>query len=245
MLTKSQITKIANRYHINPYYQEKDYIQNLFLFNLYQTNSSFIFKGETCLKICYGYRRYSEDLDFNSSFNPKKISKYIDISLKKLKLVGIEHEFHKKELFEESYTSKIHFWGPLFSGKRESTNSLQIDVGYRGGTILEPKVVNIYSKYPDIDMYSVKAMEEEEILAEKIRALSQRSLPRDLYDIWCMIEKGIKIRKKLIFSKLGVEKIPNFFYPTEREFNDNLRDFISLPSYKIILEKVDYNLKEL
>jgi len=51
---------LTNREHI-----EKDYLQDLLLFRLYQKTNAFVFNGGTCLYKIYGLPRFSEDLDFS------------------------------------------------------------------------------------------------------------------------------------------------------------------------------------
>lgn len=48
----------------------------------------------------------------------------------------------------------------------------------------------------------VRTMDLEEILAEKVRALMERKLPRDLYDIWFLIKNDVKADVGLINRKL-------------------------------------------
>lgn len=46
-------------------------------------------------------------------------------------------------------------------------------------------------------------MKEEEILAEKIRALVMRAEPRDMFDVWSMFNRGVSADKKLVKEKLA------------------------------------------
>lgn len=143
MLTKKQLRAIAADRGINPYYLEKEYLQTIFLYSLFKEKRDFVFKGGTCLKLAYNYARYSEDLDFNSNLLPENIQREVSAALKSFPLLGIEYEIIKEDLFGDSCTAKIRFKGPFFSGKLESTNTIQIDVGYRGGTNITPRWVQI------------------------------------------------------------------------------------------------------
>ena len=49
-------------------------------------------------------------------------------------------------------------------------------------------IIHGYSDSPRFSMVRTKAYSLEEIFAEKIRALFQRTRPRDLYDIWMLRE---------------------------------------------------------
>lgn len=73
-------------------------------------------------------------------------------------------------------------------------------------TILN-KIVNIkafkYTKvYPDISPFFVTVMSLEEILAEKIRAITIRTKARDVYDLWFLLRKNVKVNKGLVSEKL-------------------------------------------
>lgn len=241
MLTQIQIREISRSSGINPYYQEKDYLQNIFLFNLYRRGEgkNFIFKGGTCLKLAYNYTRFSEDLDFNSELKPDEIRKTVREILKSFGLLGIESEFIKEESFEDSYTAKIRFFGPLFSGKIESTNSIQLDIGKRDKGILAPKWVQINPVYPDVPKFLIFAMDEKEILAEKFRALVMRSEPRDIFDIWSMLSANVELKKELIEKKIHKKKFEIKFC-TKKEYErdlDNLLPF-NLPPYEQVVNDI-------
>ena len=68
MLTRRQLSKISIKEGITLHTIERDYIQTLFLYELYKQNNDFRFKGGTCLRMAYQLNRYSEDLDFNYDF---------------------------------------------------------------------------------------------------------------------------------------------------------------------------------
>ncbi len=55
--------------------------------------------------------------------------------------------------------------------------------------ILTPEFRKIYHSYSDQVDESVKCYRLDEIIAEKIRSLFERTRPRDLYDIWKLYEK--------------------------------------------------------
>lgn len=243
MLTPTQLKTTAAWQEINPYYQEKDYFQNIFLFNLFKKSRDFIFKGETCLKIAYNYTRFSEDLDFNSDLETGEVQKVITETLKSFNLLGIKYEFIKEELFEDAYTSKVRFYGSFYTGSIESTNSIQLDIGKRDEVVLKPKWIQVNSPYPDIPKFFVLAMHEEEILAEKIRALSVRGKPRDLFDLWVMVNAGVEIKKELVEKKLSGRKL-KINFPAEKEYERDLRNMLpAVPPYEQVVKEMKENKK--
>jgi len=64
MISRQELAEIKERKKTNLYYEEKEYLQYIFL-NAISKYDNFVFKGGTCLRICYGLERASEDLDFH------------------------------------------------------------------------------------------------------------------------------------------------------------------------------------
>lgn len=248
MLTSTQIREIAKQTGILPYYQEKDYLQNIFLFNLYKGKEGkrFVFKGGTCLKLAYNYSRFSEDLDFNSNLSSRKIKTVVRKTLKSFELLGIKFELIKEEFVEDAYTVKIRFFGPMFSRKIESANAIQLDVEKRDRVVMKPRWVQINSLYPEIPKFFVFAMSEREILAEKFRALVMRAKARDLFDLWSMINANVKIEKNLIEKKLREKKLTHerVKFCSKAEYERDLKNLLSiLPPYEQVIKEIKEKLK--
>ena len=65
MITKEILMDVARKKGLlNKEYMEKDYFQDLLLFNIYKQTNLLIFKGGTALYKLYGLQRFSEDLNF-------------------------------------------------------------------------------------------------------------------------------------------------------------------------------------
>lgn len=248
MITRKQLIRIAKENRINPYYQEKEYFQLLFLYHFYRDGVGAVFKGGTCLKICYRHMRYSEDLDFDWKEKPRKIKSVIGKTVKSIADVGIDAEIVKDELFEKAYTCRVRFKGPLFSGNIRSTNRIQIDIGDRGKIYLKPKLVSVYPAYPDLGRFFILAMREEEILAEKICAMHERSAPRDLFDVWDLLEGGVKVDRRVLNKKKKERRISSsarLLFPMERKYKEGIAPFLSfIPPYKQVVSDVKKALEE-
>lgn len=153
---------------------------------------SWSFKGGTCLKKCYlDTSRFSEDLDF--TVLPNGPSKPDEVLAMLEDLVGrIQNE------------SGIDFTGrPPRVRMRPNGQSLEAGIYYRGPrnspsyarirldlTIAEDVVCptvprRIVHEYPDTlpAPAEVRCYAIEELFAEKLRAMGERTRPRDLYDI--------------------------------------------------------------
>ncbi|MBI2045684.1 nucleotidyl transferase AbiEii/AbiGii toxin family protein [Candidatus Pacearchaeota archaeon] len=80
MISKEELLRagkhkgLNNKEHI-----EKNYFQDVFLFNLYRKTNIFVFKGGTALYKLYNLPRFSEDLDFSlvEEIDGDKIKKII------------------------------------------------------------------------------------------------------------------------------------------------------------------------
>ena len=86
----------------------------------------------------------------------------------------------------------------------------------------------------------------EEMLAEKIRALIMRIQPRDMYDVWTLLNMGIQINKKILRSKLAEDNIkaPKIVFPAKNEYERDLKQLlIYMPPYEPVLKDVADKLK--
>ena len=242
MISREELKEYAGSSGLSLYQQEKDYLLKLFLFNYYNSSEDAVFKGGTCIKYLFGLNRFSEDLDFTLKTNPKKFQKQVALTLKKIRKIGIENNFKKQELFRDAFTCEISFKGPLYNNEKHSLNKIRIDAGKRRGIKLKPKWELIESNYPETPKnFLVLALNEEEILAEKISALLSRNKGRDLYDVWFLLKKGVKLKPKLVDRKLLSRKLK---FPSEKEYNRDLEKLTSkVIPYKQVIEEVKKRIK--
>lgn len=202
MINKEELKEIARTKGLNLGYAEKDYLQDLILFIVSNnTKDEMVFKGGTCLYKFYNLDRFSEDLDFSlrKEINTDKLLKII---VRELKKFNIESKILEKKHLFNSISYSLRIYGPLYRGTPQSTCKLQIDVNLKSKVILEPVAKRLISMYRDVPTCFVILMEEEEILAEKIRAILTRDKARDLYDAGFLLEKGVKVKKSLLNEKL-------------------------------------------
>ncbi len=239
MISLEELNKIKELRKTNLYYEEKEYLQYIFLNAISKYGDNFIFKGGTCLKICYGLERASEDLDFNTNLNISKIEEIIYKCLKEFDLFNISYEIYAKKQFKENLRIEIRFKGPLFTGKSHSTNTLKIDFNK---SKIKYKIVKVVQKlFSDTPLFTIVVLDEKEILSEKIRALINRGEPRDFYDIWILINKKVEIDKYLIYEKMKEEKSEffNLKLPTKEEYEINLKNLLNnLPDYEQVKKEV-------
>ena len=239
MISIEELNEIKEMRKTNLYYEEKEYLQYIFLNAISKYADDFVFKGGTCLRICFGFERASEDLDFSTSLKINELKKIVHKCLKDFELLSIGYEIYSEKEFEGNLRFEIRFKGPLFQGNNRSTNTLKIDFNKRK---VKNKTVKVVQKlFSDAPLFSIIVLGEKEILAEKIRALINRAEPRDLYDVWMLLNQGIKIDKKILFVKLKEEKsrLSNLKFPSKEEYERDLKNLVSIiPPYEQLKKEV-------
>jgi predicted nucleotidyltransferase component of viral defense system len=206
MLDRSQLQELTAASGFNLWQTEKDYVQHVFLLFLSaESKEELVFKGGTALQKVYGLNRFSLDLDFTSRNNgEEEIVKRI---VRDMEVFGLAAEFSRVEKFKDiSKTLVLRIKGPLFDGSDRSITLLRVEVSLRRDLVLEPEVREIVPIYPDVRPYLVQVMRLEEILAEKVRAIFYRGRASDLYDLWFLLRKGVKMDLKLVNTKLSYYK---------------------------------------
>lgn len=206
MIKKNEINKIAQALNVRTSTVDKDWVLGHFIDAIYSTPeclNSLIFKGGTCLKKCrFPDFRFSEDLYFTST-NPtfRLTSKLLEnIVLLVTERTGLPLFVHSLEDLRfknvlTGFASHIRFWGADHRQDQQPpdhsrwTSSIKIEIILYEQMIFEPEKKEVFHHYSDFlsdASMSVPCYSIHEVLAEKLRALIQRSYtaPRDYYDIW-------------------------------------------------------------
>lgn len=226
MISREQLIKIGKTTGLHLYQQEKDYMLKLFLYTYFRLFEDAVFKGGTCIKYVFGLDRFSEDLDFNLLISPEEFEHQVRRTLKEMQLLGIVNYFIKKEIFGDTYTCIIGFEGPLYSGNKQTRNKFRIDAGKRTGTLKTPEWILLPSEYPETrEHFLAYVMNEQEILAEKICSLAERKKGRDLYDVWFLLKKEVKIDTELFHTKSRT-KITSIDFPTQHEYERDMEKLV-------------------
>lgn len=201
MLTKTQIQRIAQRNGIGMQVQERDYLQHLLLWLLYSRSQVLTFKGGTALRLVYGGSRYSEDLDFNGRDDVAALQRLWGRVVTRLEDFGVVAELRNEWVSQVGYSFEVSFQGPLYDGRDRSKGKVRVDVNRRPEEV-EAQRELVTSAYDDVRPFVVSVLTPKHLMAEKIRALLVRGKPRDLYDVWLMLNQGVQIEDALIERKL-------------------------------------------
>lgn len=203
MITKEELKRIGQTKGLtNVGHAEKDYLLDLFLLAISrETKNELVFKGGTCLYKFHGLPRFSEDLDFSAVGNPKLelLAKRV---IARLADFGVKAQLKEKK---EPYNSVLWTFlceGPLYTGEPRTRCSIRVDVNTKSEVILEPENKMYSSNYPDLPPFTILAMNVEEILAEKARAIITRNKARDAYDAGFLLQRNTRWNEQLIRKKL-------------------------------------------
>lgn len=206
MLTKEELKEYEKIVGLNLWQVEKDYLQHILLLFLYQRiKREMVFKGGTALQKVFGLNRFSIDLDFTLREN--KVENILSEVVKDITNFGFTSNLSKIERTKISKTIILKIKGPLYNGNERTVTTFRIEISLRKDLILEPIMKEVVPVYSDLRAYSIVMMNLEEILAEKVRAIQWRAKARDLYDLWFLLKKGVKVNIDLIKKKLDYYKM--------------------------------------
>lgn len=199
MIDRQEIMDFSREFGLTANIIEKDYVLGWTLAGISnhpELGSSWVFKGGTCLKKCYFETyRFSEDLDFTILQPDHQEEQFLINAFKEIAdwvydAAGTEipHDLIRFDVYTNprgkiSVQGRIGYRGPL--RPRSDPPRIKLDLTDDEVLVLEPvnrEVHHPYSDRPE-DGIRVRCYCFEEVFAEKIRALTERLRPRDLYDV--------------------------------------------------------------
>lgn len=161
---------------------------NLFL------KENLIFKGGTVLKkVYFPDYRFSEDLDFTFQGKDFDIDTIRSAFTKLIEWVYEESRISlsiKDETQHETgnFNFYLSYTGPL--GGAGANKDIKVDISKDELLYNAPEDKKITNSYSDLEQeeYSILCYTLEEVIAEKMRSVMQRTAPRDIYDLWYLFE---------------------------------------------------------
>lgn len=179
---------------------EQDYIQALFLTELYDETDRLVFKGGTFLRHGHGLDRFSQDLDFTATETPP--DNFLETCAQNLEDYGVGAYIDNQTEYEHGQSCRLRYEGPLYDGTDRSLGSIEIDISTRDDIVHEPVWTRLFFEYPETRVVNALGLQPEELLAEKLRALSTRTQARDLYDVWFLLQQGIEPQQETFEQKM-------------------------------------------
>lgn len=238
MLTYEELENVARLKRLSLANAEKDYLQNLILFSIYSNvGKELVFKGGTCLYKIYKLDRFSEDLDFSGKkIDIEKIANKI---ISDLSLLNVRGRIKEIEKYKTEINVRLLFNGPLYKGSKETQCFIPLNISLREAILLEPKKEFIVSLYKEIPNFEVFAMNEKEILAEKIRAVFKRQKARDIYDLGFLLEKNAEFNLDLVNKKLSIYNL-KFNIKEFRSRIEKMKGFWQIDLKNLLVREVDF-----
>jgi predicted nucleotidyltransferase component of viral defense system len=159
---------------------------------------------------------------------------------------GVEAEIDKIEEKKISLNCRLKYRGPLYQGSEKSIGTIDIEISKREDVFLDPEWTRLFFEYPDIRVVNALGLAKKELLAEKLRALTGRNKPRDLYDCWFLIKQGVDLDRGLFEKKIevvdGASEVS--IEVTEDMWEDDLNLFLeNPPEFQQVLNDVEASLE--
>ena len=212
----------------------KDYYLTLILY-LVRNVKGIYFKGGTALnKIFLNHARLSEDLDFSLTRNEKEVKEDL---LKVLLSSGFIKDVTEGKNVEGFLRIILKCQSEL--GESE----IFIDLNQRAKLTILSEIHKINHFYtPFIPEFSIKTVAGEELIAEKTAATIGRNKPRDHYDVYMILKKGLPINMELVKKKCHESgddfSIIKMFNNAQMLKNRWDRDMVSLIAEPITFQEV-------
>jgi predicted nucleotidyltransferase component of viral defense system len=221
VIHKQDILDRVGEWHLRADVVERDYVLAWVLAAISshpETSVHWVFKGGTCLKKCYFETyRFSEDLDF--SLTQQALYTAEDLRRVLLEVTEIAHDLsgiefagdavvvreRKDKAGRTTFEGKIGYRGPLLA---PFFPRILFDLTQHEPILAEPVACAVFHPYPDAlpSATTVRAYSLEELLGEKLRALIERTRPRDLYDVVYILNNHSSAIRFEIVSGLYREK---------------------------------------
>ncbi len=198
MIDRRQILDVAAQFSLTPHVVEKDYALGWALAGIYahsELSEKWVFKGGTCLKKCFFETyRFSEDLDF-TLLDPSHLDEaflkrvFAEVGEWIYGEAGLElpadkqdFEFYRNPRGNLSCQGKLSYRGPVSS---RDLPRIKLDLTADERVVLTPVRVPIFHPYGDAPAGGIEVLANDyrEAFAQKLRALAERTRPRDLYDV--------------------------------------------------------------
>lgn len=214
MLPQREISKLANRLYVEAVAAlgkntarrvpelviERDYCLAWFLCAMSEhplLSDALAFKGGTALRrVHFGEYRFSEDLDFSLTRDvalEDLFTAFKEVFARLRVESSIDFVLNERDVTRHIKNDTFYF---QYQGPLPAQSSVKVDVT-RGETIVFPlerkPVLRTYTEYLDVpEKRMVQVYSFREIIVEKTLAVTDgaRREPRDLYDLWYLIDEG-------------------------------------------------------
>lgn len=223
MIAQDQINKLITQYQTSDINVLREYYQHVFLSYFFQqpeTNNIF-FKGGTALRILYKSPRFSEDLDFSSDLSEKsEIEQILIQALDQTEKEGIPTEYEEATPTSGGYRATIIF-------QKDPIVKIDLEISLRQGE-KRGELMTVINDF--IPTYTVFALQQNQLVDEKIQALLARRKPRDFYDLYFILRANLLPAEK----KNVLPQTLKALQETDVNFETELKQFLPKTHWAII-----------
>jgi len=202
MLNLNELKRTAAKEGVPQGTIEKDYVLSVALKAVAESELSkfLVFKGGTAIKkVYFKEARFSEDLDFVvlSGLTKEGVLRKLNETLGGKEIEGIRFGKFEEEKTSAGLKASVKFTGPLMHEQR-----IRFDFSFRENLARKPEGRILMDSHK-LGSHEILVLSLEELLAEKIHALGSRAAPRDLYDVWFLLKRGVHIDNELLEKKFA------------------------------------------
>jgi predicted nucleotidyltransferase component of viral defense system len=243
MIQPKEINAFAGKAGVKDTQIEKDYVISWVLYGIAKNTflkENLVFKGGTVLKkVYFTDYRFSEDLDFTfkGDFNIDAIKAAFTELIKSVYDASRITLALKDETQHETgnFNFYISYTGPMGGGG--AGKDIKVDICKDELIHNEPEERKIINEYSDLanETYGILCYSLDEIAAEKMRSLMQRTMPRDVYDLWYLFEMDgydiedciFTFQEKAKFKKLDPKDFSKVIEKKEGTFAKHWKDHLA------------------
>ena len=186
MISSGALAQAARRNQTTELNIAREYCQHLFLGAFYAESGSerVMFKGGTALRILYGSPRFSEDLDFSGfGTSISEIEDWVASAAGEMERNAIPVSIVESKRTSGGYLAIIA------STVRDLPVQIQVQVSLRRRDNVKGQGVLVTPEL--LPAYALTQLPERLLVEEKLEALMTRRKPRDYFDLYFMLRRGL------------------------------------------------------
>ncbi|MBE0434106.1 nucleotidyl transferase AbiEii/AbiGii toxin family protein [candidate division WOR-3 bacterium] len=226
MLTSEDLREFAKKLQTNERNVVREYVQHLFLSDLYRHRGSrdLLFKGGTALRLIYGSPRFSEDLDFTGRFyRPDRIEELLVRALGEVERTGVSIRLEEAKPTSGGYLAIINY--RLF----DYADAMHVEISMRKPKAGAAEVTTIVSEF--MIPYTLYHLAPRDLVREKVQALVQRGKPRDYYDVYFLLRHPALNR---FIDKGKLDRVQDLLDRERIDFRKELQLFLPVSHHAIL-----------
>jgi len=186
VISSDALSQAARRNQTTEVNIAREYCQHLFLGAFYRESGSerVMFKGDTALRMIYGSPRFSEDLDFSGfRTSVREIEDWVVSALGEMERNAIPVSIAESKKTSGGYLAIIA------SPVRDLPVQIQVQVSLRRRDDVKGQGVLVTPEL--LPAYTLTQLPQRWLVEEKLEALLTRRKPRDYFDLYFMLRKGL------------------------------------------------------